>query len=114
MKVEVVPLPMDAAGGLSLQYVLDDLGGRSVTHLLVEPGPTLAASFLRHNLADRVWIFYSPKRAGDHTAPAAARVEYPYTGQIMLQGDQLTEYLNPQSPVYYALERSADLVLTEK
>jgi diaminohydroxyphosphoribosylaminopyrimidine deaminase/5-amino-6-(5-phosphoribosylamino)uracil reductase len=111
---EVMPLPSDAAGGLSLIHMLDDLGGRGVTHLLVEPGPRLTASFLQQNLADRIWIFNSPKRAGDPSAPSAAKIDFPMTGQVMLGGDQLTEYLNPQSPVFFANEPSADLVLTGK
>ncbi|MDP9172843.1 MAG: bifunctional diaminohydroxyphosphoribosylaminopyrimidine deaminase/5-amino-6-(5-phosphoribosylamino)uracil reductase RibD [Planctomycetota bacterium] len=110
--IEVMPLPPDPAGGLSLEHMLDDLGGRSVSHLLVEPGPTLAGSFLRLNLVDRVWIFHSPRRVGDAAAPSAAKLRFPVSGKVMLGGDQLTEHLNPQSPVFFALEKSADLVLT--
>lgn len=115
--VEVIALREEAgreeAGGrLSLEQLLDELGRRGMTHLLVEPGAKLAESFLRQNLADRVWIFRSPKRAhaADPGALGAAQVDYPTTGKIALDGDQLTEYLNPQSPVFFSPSKSADLV----
>lgn len=109
--VEVMPLRIDPEGKLSLEHALDELGSRAITHLLVEPGPTMAQSFMGNNLADRVWIFRSPKRADRVDAPAAASIEYPITQTITLEGDQLSEYLNPTSPVYYCLAASADLVL---
>jgi diaminohydroxyphosphoribosylaminopyrimidine deaminase / 5-amino-6-(5-phosphoribosylamino)uracil reductase len=115
--LEVMPLQPDlptgvgGSGSLLLSHLLDDLGGRGVSNLLVEAGPTLAASFLQQSLADRVWIFRSPKRIEDPTALDAMTMEWPATGQISLAGDRLTEYLNPLSPVFFAMERSADFVL---
>jgi riboflavin biosynthesis pyrimidine reductase len=84
------------------------------THLLVEPGPTLATAFFESGLVDRVWVFRSPTRVGDDTAPTARDVpgDFVRTGEIDLAGDILTEYLNPRSPVFFAAEPSADLVLT--
>jgi diaminohydroxyphosphoribosylaminopyrimidine deaminase / 5-amino-6-(5-phosphoribosylamino)uracil reductase len=107
--VEVVPLRTDPSGALSLDHMLDDLGGRSITHLLVESGPTLAASFLQQNLADRVWVFRSNTRVNDPAAPAALTVEYPPSGEVTLNDNRLTEYLNPQTPQFYSLTPSADL-----
>jgi diaminohydroxyphosphoribosylaminopyrimidine deaminase / 5-amino-6-(5-phosphoribosylamino)uracil reductase len=109
--VEVAPLRTDATGALSLDHLLDDLGGRSATHLLVEAGPTLAGSFMRQNLADRVWVFRSTMRVNDPAAPGAQTVEYPPAGELTLGADKLTEYLNPQSPVFFAMTGSADLEL---
>jgi len=111
--VEVVPLPADAIGGLSLEHLLDELGARNMTHLLVEPGVKLAESFLRENLADRVWVFRSPMTVNAEDAPAAAHVDYPMSGMIGLSEDDLTEYLNPASPVFYSLQKSADLNWSE-
>jgi diaminohydroxyphosphoribosylaminopyrimidine deaminase/5-amino-6-(5-phosphoribosylamino)uracil reductase len=108
--VEVIALQEESGGGLSLEQLLDELGRRGMTHLLVESGAKLAGSFLGQNLADRVWIFRSPKRVDAENAPAAATVDYPKTGQIALDGDQLTEYLNPKSPAFFSLSTSADLV----
>jgi diaminohydroxyphosphoribosylaminopyrimidine deaminase/5-amino-6-(5-phosphoribosylamino)uracil reductase len=107
--VEVVALRGE--GRISLEHLLDELGGRGVTHLLVEPGAKLARSFLGQSLADRVWIFHSPLRVNANDAPVAMRVDYPTTGSIALDGDELSEHLNPGSAVFYSLEPSADFVL---
>ncbi|MGD0140329.1 MAG: bifunctional diaminohydroxyphosphoribosylaminopyrimidine deaminase/5-amino-6-(5-phosphoribosylamino)uracil reductase RibD [Tepidisphaeraceae bacterium] len=110
-QVEVLPLRVEADGRLSLDDLLDKLGKRGLTHLLVEPGPTLAESFLRRNLADRVWIFRSPKRIGPEKSPEAAKIDYPATGSVALDGDELTEYLNPDGSAFHTLQKSADLAL---
>ncbi len=106
-------------GGLDLSEILSDLNNshseldRQVTQLLVEAGPTLAKSFFRDNLVDRVWVFRSTLQLDDESAPTAALIpeDYVSTGELDLQGDTLTEYLNPRSPVFFAAEPSADLVL---
>lgn len=107
---EIVAMPMDESDQIDLANVLRLLGERQFTHLLVEPGPTLARSFLRQNLADRVWIFQSPNPIGEPTAPSAVRVDYPATGHMIHEGDRLTEYLNPASPAFFALEPSVDFI----
>ena len=101
----------EASGHLDLRWILADLGGRDVTHLLVEPGPSLAGAFLQRGLADRLWVFGSTMRVGDPSAPGAPAVEYPRTASLELDGDALWEHLNPQSAVYFAPEPSADFVL---
>jgi diaminohydroxyphosphoribosylaminopyrimidine deaminase/5-amino-6-(5-phosphoribosylamino)uracil reductase len=117
--VEVAPLRQNSpdrratAGSLSLSHLLDDLGGRSFSHLLVDAGPTLATSFLRENLADRVWIIRSSKRVIEPNGRDAPQIDWQPTGELNLDGDRLTEYLNPKSPVFYALEKSADFVITQ-
>jgi len=82
-------------------------------HLLVEPGPTLARSFLEENLVDRVWVFRSPKSIGVENAPTAVPLPdyFARTGELGLDGDILIEHLNTTSRVFYALEPSADFVL---
>jgi diaminohydroxyphosphoribosylaminopyrimidine deaminase/5-amino-6-(5-phosphoribosylamino)uracil reductase len=110
--VSVTAMPVDAAGKIDLRAVLIHLGSVGVTHLLVEPGPTLARSFLsQKNLADRAWIFRSPNPVGDPQASAAPRISYPASGQSHHGPDVLTEYLNPDSDVYFSLDPSPDLVL---
>jgi diaminohydroxyphosphoribosylaminopyrimidine deaminase/5-amino-6-(5-phosphoribosylamino)uracil reductase len=106
--VEIQPIPLDAHGHISLTHMLNDLGGRSVTHLLVEPGPKLAAAFLRENLADRVRIFRSQKVLNDPHAPAAAKVDYPSVAEDTIAGDRITEYLNTAGTAYFAPMPSAD------
>jgi diaminohydroxyphosphoribosylaminopyrimidine deaminase/5-amino-6-(5-phosphoribosylamino)uracil reductase len=108
----VLVVPM--GGRCFLKSVVADLHGRGVTHLLVESGRRLARSFLRENLADRVWVFRSRRAIGEKSAPAAAAVKYPAVGEVKVGGDLLTEYLNPGSKVYFAGERSADFIAAGK
>lgn len=49
-----------AGAGLDLVAVLDELRRRQITGVLVEPGPTLAAAFLKARLADRWTAFVAP------------------------------------------------------
>jgi diaminohydroxyphosphoribosylaminopyrimidine deaminase / 5-amino-6-(5-phosphoribosylamino)uracil reductase len=109
--VDVTGMPLDPDRRIDLTRVLHHLGARGVTHLLVEPGPTLTQTFLRENLADRVWIFRSPNQVGDPTAPNGVRVQFPATGTTTHRGDALTEYLNPASPVFFSLDESPDFRL---
>jgi len=109
--VEIHPLSQQTPGRLDISQALAHLAGLGVTHLLVEPGPTLARTFLEQNLADRLWIFRSPKKIVEPSAPSAAEVAWPAGGQLDLQGDLLTEYLNPRSPLFFADDHSADFQL---
>jgi diaminohydroxyphosphoribosylaminopyrimidine deaminase/5-amino-6-(5-phosphoribosylamino)uracil reductase len=100
--------------GLNLDQIMIALGGFEATHVLVEPGPTLARDFFdRQILVDRVWLIRSPNRIDDYTAPAGVGIpaNYKKTGEIDIEGDRLCEYLNPSSPVFFAPEPSADFVL---
>ena len=83
---------------------------RKFTHVLIEPGPTLAATIFAENLADRVWIFHSPKSIAEKNAPSAfALPDYFHAvGQLNIKGDQLIEYLTTRSPVFLAETSSAD------
>ena len=99
--------------GLRLDEVLNNLAGFDVTHVLVEPGPTLARSFFDSgNLADRVWLIVSPTRAADVASIAGVGVpaHYVKTGEFDLDGDRLIEFLNPASPLFFNAELSADFV----
>lgn len=100
--------------GLNLEQILISLGGFDATHVLVEPGPTLARSFLeRQNIVDRVWIIHSPASIGSKTAPAGVDLPATFvkTAELVLDGDRVSEYLNPHSPVFFAPDPSADIVL---
>jgi diaminohydroxyphosphoribosylaminopyrimidine deaminase/5-amino-6-(5-phosphoribosylamino)uracil reductase len=112
--VEVVSLP-DRDGHFSFADVLSDLCARRVMHLLVEPGPTLTKYLFARGQADRVWVFRSTRSIEGDGALAIASappVDYPKTGEVPLDGDVLSEYLNPSSPVFFAAARSADLVFS--
>ncbi len=67
--VTVIPVGIDAAGKLRLDQVLDELGKRSITSLLVEGGATVHAAFLRAKLADRLQFFYAPFLGGAGGTP---------------------------------------------
>ena len=54
----------DADGGVDIAAALAVLGERGICHVLVEPGPQLAASFVERDLADRFVIYLAPKLIG--------------------------------------------------
>lgn len=111
MGLKINPTRTTTPGKLALDDVLFDLDDRG-QNMLIESGPSLAESFFEQNLCDRVWIIRSPVPIDEPTAPAAPRIPESYlkTGEVNLDGDILSEYLNPQSPVYFSQQASADLV----
>jgi len=66
---EVVVLPADDGGGVALVDLLAFLGKRDVQSVLLEGGPTLAASAVRDGLVDRMTLFLAPKLLGGSAAP---------------------------------------------
>ena len=65
---EVLALP-GADGRVDLRALLQHLGGREVTGLLVEGGGTLLASLFRQGLVDKVCAFVAPVLVGGRDAP---------------------------------------------
>lgn len=65
---EVLVLPT-GEGKVSLPALLQRLGGRQITSLLVEGGPTLLGSFLAQRLGDRIAAFVAPILLGGAGAP---------------------------------------------
>jgi len=65
--VEVLHLPA-GQGGVSLDALLDELGRRRWTYLLVEGGAKVHASFIGSGLADEIVAFVSPREAGSDAA----------------------------------------------
>jgi len=63
--VDVVGLPTVEPAGLDLGALLDELGRRSVTSVLVEGGARVHGAFLDGALADDFYFFYAPKILGD-------------------------------------------------
>jgi diaminohydroxyphosphoribosylaminopyrimidine deaminase/5-amino-6-(5-phosphoribosylamino)uracil reductase len=66
---EVVELGEEATGGVALSELLGYLGKRDVQGLMVEGGATLAWSFVRDGLVDRVVMYLAPKLVGGAEAP---------------------------------------------
>jgi diaminohydroxyphosphoribosylaminopyrimidine deaminase/5-amino-6-(5-phosphoribosylamino)uracil reductase len=67
---EVWVLPADG-GRVSLPALLDELGRRQVTSLLVEGGATVHGAFFDADLVDRVCAFLAPVVIGGKDAPGA-------------------------------------------
>jgi diaminohydroxyphosphoribosylaminopyrimidine deaminase/5-amino-6-(5-phosphoribosylamino)uracil reductase len=67
--VEVLSLEPTADGRVSLPSLLDELGHRRITSLLVEAGGTLLAALLAERLVQRVMAFVAPKLLGGACAP---------------------------------------------
>jgi diaminohydroxyphosphoribosylaminopyrimidine deaminase/5-amino-6-(5-phosphoribosylamino)uracil reductase len=64
---EVITLP-DLPGHLDLSVLLEELGRRRMTNLLVEGGSGVLGSFLDAGLADEVHLFLAPKLVGGKDA----------------------------------------------
>ena len=62
---EPLPLPEDQAGRIALPAMLDELGRREWTYLLVEGGPRVLESFTTAGLADEFEIYVSPQAVGE-------------------------------------------------
>jgi len=67
------PSPGAPAAPLSLRAVLEDLGARGMSRVLVESGARVLGSFFAARLVDRLMIFVSPRvlASGDALGPAA-------------------------------------------
>jgi diaminohydroxyphosphoribosylaminopyrimidine deaminase/5-amino-6-(5-phosphoribosylamino)uracil reductase len=66
--VDVLEVPA-ADGRVPLDRLLDELGRRGVTSLLVEGGSRVHWSFLSQGLADYLMVYIAPKAVGGQTAP---------------------------------------------
>ncbi|MGH6932517.1 MAG: bifunctional diaminohydroxyphosphoribosylaminopyrimidine deaminase/5-amino-6-(5-phosphoribosylamino)uracil reductase RibD [Dongiaceae bacterium] len=66
--VEIIDVAADETGMLSLPEIVNVLGARGITRLLVEPGAKLAASLLRADLVDRLVCFRAPMMLGSDSA----------------------------------------------
>lgn len=64
MGVEVLPSAVNRKGFVDLGRLLDDLGKRGISSLLVEGGSAVITSFLRESLADRLICIVAPKILG--------------------------------------------------
>jgi diaminohydroxyphosphoribosylaminopyrimidine deaminase/5-amino-6-(5-phosphoribosylamino)uracil reductase len=56
-------------GRVSIPDLLSRLAARGITHLLVEGGGEVSASFLRAGLVDRLILFVAPKMVGGDGIP---------------------------------------------
>ncbi|XYH94239.1 RibD family protein [Sorangium sp. So ce1128] len=83
---EVVVVPADDHGRVSLPHALAELHARGVRRLLVEGGGMVLTSFLRARLADRAEVEIAPRLLGDTAIPAVGALgEAPLTSAIDLR-----------------------------
>jgi diaminohydroxyphosphoribosylaminopyrimidine deaminase/5-amino-6-(5-phosphoribosylamino)uracil reductase len=101
-RVNVVVAPA-ANGQIDLRWLLVRLGAENVTHLLVEGGGEVNASFLMDQLAQRVVFFYAPKILGGSRAHKAVAGE---------GATQVSEMLNLRDLQWKRLGQ--DLLLTAR
>lgn len=58
-------------GNVDLKYLMKELAKREISHILVEGGGEIIASFLKERLADKVLFFIAPKIIGGKDAPTS-------------------------------------------
>jgi diaminohydroxyphosphoribosylaminopyrimidine deaminase/5-amino-6-(5-phosphoribosylamino)uracil reductase len=68
--VEMLHLPPDTNGRVDLAALLDELGRRKMTNILVEGGPQLLGSMFDGDLVDEVHVFIGNKLIGGSKAPS--------------------------------------------
>lgn len=100
---EVLPLP-ETDGRVSLPALLDALGRREWTYLLIEGGPTVLRSFLEKGLLDELQVYVSPKTGALPELPrlsieeVLARGEFPEVRQGISGEDTFLRCLRPLPP----------------
>lgn len=65
---EIIRAPVSEAG-IDLQAVLKELARRGISRLMVEGGAHVAASFVKEDLADEIWLYRSPVTIGPDGVP---------------------------------------------
>ena len=98
---ELLELPACDAG-VDIAALLDELGRRQFTYLLVEGGARVLSSFIESGLADELLVFVSPQAAGgEGTAPKlptfdiaelAGRLALPEPTETRVGSDTLLNY----------------------
>jgi len=59
-QIEVLILPQDEEGNVDLMSLLDELGQREITSLLVEGGMTVHHHFFKKNLINKIQVYLAP------------------------------------------------------
>lgn len=67
--VELITAPSDNGGGITLNWVAEELANRGLTRVLVEGGSHLAAAMLRRDLIDRLCWMRNPRLIGHDGIP---------------------------------------------
>ncbi len=77
--VEVVGVPADSAGHISIPHVLQEIGQRKIDSVLVEGGGEINYAFLENNCVQCIYAFIAPKLFGGQAKSpvAGSGVELP-------------------------------------
>jgi len=113
--VEVDELDDTDGTAKDIEFVVDLMTFNEISHILFEPGPSLARSIL--TWVDRLWVFHSPITIdGGPIAPTAAIIpdDFVETARVPIGEDVLVEYLNTRSSSFFAAVPSADFVLASE
>jgi diaminohydroxyphosphoribosylaminopyrimidine deaminase/5-amino-6-(5-phosphoribosylamino)uracil reductase len=99
--VELLELPA-CENGVDLAALLDELGRRQYTYLLVEGGAEVLTSFIESGLVDELLVFISPQAIGDVAADRlppsfdiarlGERISLPDPTEIRVGSDMLLNY----------------------
>ena len=73
--VEILELPSDSPGHVDLAAMLQALGDKGLTRVMVEGGGGMGAALLRLGLVDRIAWFRAPIVLGGESIPAVAGLE---------------------------------------
>jgi diaminohydroxyphosphoribosylaminopyrimidine deaminase/5-amino-6-(5-phosphoribosylamino)uracil reductase len=87
--VELLPLPQKGHH-VSLHALLDTLGARQMTNVLVEGGGAILGACMDHALADEAFVFVSPRIIGGHNAVHAVAGVGPRTVETARGAKNLT------------------------
>ena len=66
--LEVIRVPKDDNGRVSLKHACDELYRRDIQNLLVEGGGEINSGFLKEGLLDKILLFYAPIIIGGKNA----------------------------------------------
>lgn len=110
--VEVVGVPATWRG-LDLPYVLNELGSRDISGVLVEGGGGTARSFLEKNLVNKMTLFYAPKLIGADGIPMIGAMRISKMAEALrfsvsevgMFGDDVAVTLYPKDEVLGSMEK---------
>jgi len=112
--VEVLEIPeMPGDGGaaepaaprVGLDGLLDELGRRQWTYLLVEGGAEVLDSFVTSGLADELIVFISPERLGAAGAKGMANLDIARVGEKMSLKEEERRSFGPDTMLRYLIKR---------
>ena len=111
--VEVLEIPAspaaDVAGSaparVSLEALLEELGKRQWTYLLVEGGARVLESFISSGLADELIVFISPERLGSAGAKGMANLDIARVGEKMSLKEEERRSFGPDTMLRYLIKR---------